>query len=77
MNNNERCHRRTKMTDKRRPTAYSHCRVSINATGCLAWEEERSLDVQFKGVHAGVVDDDVDILIEREQLYKRPWESKE
>jgi hypothetical protein len=37
------------------PTVYSHCRVSINATGCLAWEEERSLDVQEEeGVQAGV-----------------------
>jgi hypothetical protein len=36
---------------------------------------EKSLDVQFEGVHAGVVDDDVDILIEPEHLY-RPWESE-
>jgi hypothetical protein len=23
------------------PTVYSYCRVSINATGCLAWEESK------------------------------------
>jgi hypothetical protein len=46
-------HRRKETTDKSNPTVYSYCRVSINATGCLAWERA-SLDVQFKGVQSGV-----------------------
>jgi hypothetical protein len=37
----ERCHRRKETTDKSNPTVYSYCRVSINATGCLAWEESK------------------------------------
>jgi hypothetical protein len=30
-----------KEDDLQTPTAYSHCRVSINATGCLAWQEKK------------------------------------
>jgi hypothetical protein len=40
------CHRRKKMTDY---NAYSlFILQSVNATGCLAWPQERSLDVQTR-----------------------------
>jgi hypothetical protein len=64
---------RKKTTDNRTPTAYSYCIEGHQATETFSMGREKSLDVQFEGVHAGVVDDDVDILIP-EHLY-RPWES--
>jgi hypothetical protein len=58
------------------PTAYLYYKSVATVAKTFSMGRRRELGCSMEGVHAGVVDDDVDILIEPEHLYEQPWETE-